>query len=200
MNDLMTTGGMTIGLDLGDKWSEACVVDERGRTVLRHRMRTTRDGFEELSKHGGARVVIEAGTHSPWVSRHLAARGFEVVVANRTRAALIARRFEERRVRCGGVGAAQARGSAAAPPIAHRSETTQRDRILVQARDGLVRARTQLIQVRGLRNRWACASRVVRQETFAKRTARRRAGRSLPGCAVLLKRSSGSRTKRKAGA
>ncbi len=46
---ITTSERVTIGLDLGDKWSEACGVDANGRTVLRHRVRTTRTGFDELT-------------------------------------------------------------------------------------------------------------------------------------------------------
>jgi hypothetical protein len=81
---------VTIGLDLGDKWSEACGVDARGCTVLRHRVRTTREGLDELHTYAGACVVVEAGTHSPWASRHLTAKGFAVLVANPRRVRLIA--------------------------------------------------------------------------------------------------------------
>jgi hypothetical protein len=59
---ITTSGRVTIGLDLGDRWSEVCGVDASGRTVLRHRVRATRAGLDELQVYAGARVVLEAGT------------------------------------------------------------------------------------------------------------------------------------------
>jgi len=129
MGKRITTGErLTIGLDLGDKWSEGCVVDASGRVVLRHRMRTTRAGLDELRAYAGARVVLEAGTHSPWVSRHLKGSGFEVIVANPRRVRLIA----ESDTKSDGFDAeVLARLGRADPkllaPIAHRSESVQRD-------------------------------------------------------------------------
>src|SRR3990170_1415595 len=74
---------VTVGIDLGDKYSVVCEVDARGEVVARYQMRTTQ---VDLARHFGGRercrVVIEAGTHSPWVSRELEAMNHEVVVAN----------------------------------------------------------------------------------------------------------------------
>ena len=88
-----TTGssGFTIGLDIGDKRCEAVVLDEHGdwqesvsiRTTPAH-MANAFAGFE------GSSVILEVGTHSPWVSRALRERGFSVVVANPRRVRLIA--------------------------------------------------------------------------------------------------------------
>jgi len=87
----ITTGaGMTTGLDLGDRWRGACGVDAAGQTVVRQRMRTTRAGLDELAVYRGARVVMEVGTHSPWVSRRPVELGFGVIVANLRRVRLIA--------------------------------------------------------------------------------------------------------------
>jgi transposase len=72
-------------------------------------------------------------------------------------------------------------------PIAHRSEAVQRDRILLQARDGLVRARTQLInQVRGFAKSLGVRLPGGSAETFAKRLRRAELGELFPGCDVLL--------------
>ena len=120
---IATDGRVTIGLDLGDKWSEACGIDVRGRAVWRQRVRTTRRGLDELRPYTGARVVIEAGTHSPWVSRYLAERGFEVIVANPRRVRLIAQSDSKSD---GFDAEVLARLGRADPrllaPIAHRSE------------------------------------------------------------------------------
>jgi transposase len=132
--------------------------------------------------------VVEAGTHSPWVSRHLAKRGFEVIVANPRRVRLIA----ESDSKSDGFDAeVLARLGRADPkllaPIAHRSETAQRDRIRLHVRDGLVRARTQLInQVRGFAKSLGVRLPGGSAETFAKRLRAAELGDLFPGCAVLL--------------
>jgi transposase len=73
----------TIGLDLGDRRSVYCVLNRSGEIVRRGTVATTQIGMSEL--FGGmapSRVVLEVGTHSPWVSRLIASCGHEVVVAN----------------------------------------------------------------------------------------------------------------------
>ena len=74
---------LTIGVDLGDRYSELYGVDAAGACVETGRIRTTVAGLEQW--FGGrppARVVVEAGTHSPWASRVLQRLGHEVLVAN----------------------------------------------------------------------------------------------------------------------
>ena len=82
---------MTIGLDLGDRYSYFYTLDSSGENIESGRVQTTRSALEKRFQSGErARVVIEAGTHSPWVSRLLAECGHEVVVANPRQLALIA--------------------------------------------------------------------------------------------------------------
>jgi transposase len=179
---------VTIGLDLGDRWSEACGVDASGRVVLRHRVRTTRAGLDEFAGYAGAQVVLEAGTHSPWVSRHLQAKGFAVIVANPRRVRLIAQSDAKSDGFDAEVLARLGRADAKLlAPIEHRSEAVQRDRIRLQVRDGLVRARTQLInQVRGFAKSLGVRLPGGSAETFAKRLRAAELGELFPGCAVLL--------------
>ena len=147
-----TDGSLTIGLDLGDKYSEACVVGVSGEVLEGFRVRTSQVALDRaFARFGAVRVVLEVGTHSPWVSRLLARQGHEVIVANPRRVRLIARTdsksdsFDaELLARLGRLD------PALLSPIIHRGEEAQRHLVLLRARDGLVRARTQLInQVRG---------------------------------------------------
>jgi transposase len=76
---------MTAGLDIGDKCSYLCLIDqESGEVVEEGRLRTTPP--EALRRRFGSeqplRIAIEAGTHSPWVSRVLEECGHAVLVAN----------------------------------------------------------------------------------------------------------------------
>src|ERR1035437_5161781 len=74
---------MTIGIDLGDVWSHYCTLNEDGEVVDRGRFRTTlsgvQKGFTDLPR---ARVAVEAGPHSSWVSEQLRQLGPEVIGAN----------------------------------------------------------------------------------------------------------------------
>jgi transposase len=91
-------------------------------------------------------VILEVGTHSPWIIRLVTACGHEAIVANPRRVRLIAQNVSksdavdaERLARLGRIDPNLLK------PVVHRGEQAPRDRILLQARDGFVRARTQLI-------------------------------------------------------
>ena len=76
MKEVTTTGSeRTIGLDLGDQYTEACVLDDRGEVVETFRVRPTWTAMEgALSRFESSRVVLEVGTHSPWGPRRNAQR------------------------------------------------------------------------------------------------------------------------------
>jgi hypothetical protein len=123
-----------------------------GEVLETFRVRTTPVALDRaLARFEASRVVLEVGTHSPWVSRRVTAAGHEAIVANPRRVRWIAEndskndRFDaELLARLGRLG------PSLLSPIVHRGEQAQRDLILIRARDGLVRARSQLInQVRG---------------------------------------------------
>ena len=57
---------LTIGLDLGDRNSWYCVLDEAGRIQLEQRVRTTAKSLQEIfGALPRSRVALEIGTHSP---------------------------------------------------------------------------------------------------------------------------------------
>ncbi|MHB1345068.1 MAG: hypothetical protein ACYCX3_12030 [Thermoleophilia bacterium] len=63
---------VTVGLDLGDRYCQVCVLDEGGEVTEEGRVATKPEALRR--RFFGAdplRVVLEAGTHSPWVSRLL---------------------------------------------------------------------------------------------------------------------------------
>lgn len=147
----MSTSRVTIGLDLGDKYSFCHAVGSDGNTLHQGRLRTTP---EALRKHFGeleaARVAIEVGTHSPWVSRLLKQCGHEVVVANPRQLRVIytnKKKSDKVDAEClARVGRLDPKLLA---PIQHRGIDAQVDLTLLHARDALVRSRTLLVnQVR----------------------------------------------------
>jgi len=74
---------MTIGIDLGDVWSNYCMFNQDGEVVDRGRFRTTAKAigkwFTDLPP---TRVAMEAGVHSIWISEQLRELGHEVILAN----------------------------------------------------------------------------------------------------------------------
>lgn len=138
---------LTIGVDIGDRTSHYCVLDAKGEVVEEGKLGTTKTGlnalFEELPT---VRVAIEAGTHSPWISRQLSSQGHEVIVANprRVKAISDSRRKNDR------VDAAKLAKLARFDPellfpIHHREEETQLHLTHIRSRENLVQARTGLI-------------------------------------------------------
>ena len=63
---------LTIGLDLGDRNSWYCMLDEAGQIQMEQRVRTTAKALREaFGKMPRSRIALEIGTHSPWISRML---------------------------------------------------------------------------------------------------------------------------------
>ena len=176
--------GVTIGVDLGDRRSEVCVLDASGEVQWRiHAATSERSLVEALRKYPHARVVLEVGTHSPWVSRLLTGLGYEVIVANPWRV----RRIAEREDKSDRIDAELlARLGRADPkllrPIEHRGEQAQRDRALLRARDGLVRTRSSLVvQARCIAKSLGMRLPRCDAQNFAKRVIEAGLGGSFPG-------------------
>lgn len=144
----------TIGMDLGDKYCQLCVLDNGSRaTVEESRVPTTKEAIGRyFGRKAPARVVMEVGTHSGWISRQLSELGHEVVVADPRRVRALAAGDDKdddldaeflARVGCADV--------ALLKPVQHRSEQSQAVLAMLRARDKLVQARAKLINcVRGL--------------------------------------------------
>src|SRR5688572_19504007 len=83
--------GMTVGLDLSDRFSSVCVLGPDGEVVEEAKLRTTPLALtQRFANREHCRIVLEVGTHSPWISRLLVSFGHEVIVANPRRVRLIA--------------------------------------------------------------------------------------------------------------
>src|SRR5260370_37529336 len=90
---------LTIGLDLGDRASWYCMLDEVGEVVGEKKLGTTPKAMKEVfAAIPRSRVALETGMHSPWVSRLLSELGHEVIVAHARNVRLIgeSRRKDER--------------------------------------------------------------------------------------------------------
>src|SRR6516165_6201092 len=76
-------GQLTIGLDLGDRSSSYCVLDEAGEVLLEQKLPTTPEAMKQtFERMPRSRIAMETGTYSPWVSRVLTELGHEVIVAH----------------------------------------------------------------------------------------------------------------------
>jgi transposase len=142
-----------IGIDLGDKKSNYCFMGRGEEYLAEDQMPTTLEAFAAYFKAiPRSRVVLEVGTHSPWVSNLLESLGHEVYVANPRKMESIRknkRKNDKKDART------LTRLVRADPqllhPIRHRGIQAREDLILLRARDALVGARTKLINcVRGL--------------------------------------------------
>src|ERR1700676_341856 len=144
---------LTIGLDLGDRTSHYCMLDEAGNVILEDSLPTTSNGIRQAFRRiPRCRIALETGTHSPWVSRQLAQIGHEVIVAHARNVRRIGEssrkddQFDARTV---------ARLARIDPgllgPVRHRSARAQLHLTVIRARAVLVSARTALVNAaRGL--------------------------------------------------
>jgi transposase len=143
----------TVGIDLGDQMSHYCILDEQGDIVSEGTLRTTEAGFrEQFQRMAPARIVMETGTHSPWVSRYLEKLGHEVLVANARQVRIIYDNDRKTDKIDSRTLARLARvDKSLLHPIRHRSAEAQADLAVLRARDQLVCVRTTLINcVRGM--------------------------------------------------
>jgi len=143
---------ITIGFDLGDRKCRVCEVGEGARVVKEAEVLTTRSAVEAY--FGGrerCRVVMEVGTHSPWISRQVAALGHEVVVANPSKVYGSQHRTHRNDRSDAQFLGRQGRADVELLyPIQHRGAKAQEHLELIRGRDQLVRVRTKLINhVRG---------------------------------------------------
>jgi transposase len=165
---------LTVGVDVGDRYCTLCVVDAAGEVVERSQVRTTEPALaQRFAGRPRERVVLEAGTHSPWIDRALRGWGHETIVANPRRLRLISEN-----ARKGDAVDAEtlARVGRVDPqllaPITHRPEAAQLDLARLRTRDALVRTRTLLINhVRGTVKSLGGRLPRTSAEAFARRVA-----------------------------
>jgi len=142
-----------VGLDLGDRWSHLTILDPEGEVVEESRVPTSGGALQrKFSALAQARVAMEVGTHSRWVSQALRDLGHEVLVANARKLRVI---FDNPRKGDRADSHTLARLARLDPkllsPIEHRSPQAQADLDVLRSRDALVRSRTLLINhVRGV--------------------------------------------------
>jgi hypothetical protein len=163
-----------IGIDLGDKNSDVCVLDPRGEVGKEFRLRMKEEAFREyFASIPRSRVAVEAGGQSRWVAEVVEKCGHEVYVSNTRKVPYIHQsdakddpgdayklaelvHFKPRLLH----------------PIQHRSREAQADLSWIRAREVLVESRTQLINaVRGLSKAFAGRLEKCSTESFTAKLA-----------------------------
>ena len=144
---------LTVGVDLGDRWSNYCILGLEGETLAEGQLRTTQEDLAEFFQAlNAARVVFEVGTHSPWVQEVIGGCGHEVLVANpRMMDGSKRRKRKNDRIDANKLARLGRVDPQSLHPIQHRSREVRQDLVILRARDALVAARTELINAtRGL--------------------------------------------------
>jgi transposase len=142
-----------VGLDVGDRQSHHCVLDLDGCVIGEGTVATKEAALRLLFEgKGRMRIALEAGTHSPWISRLLVALGHETLVANPRKLRLIAESDAKHDRADAQLLARLAHvGPTLLSPIHVRSAQTQHDLTLIRAREVAVQTRTKIVNaVRGM--------------------------------------------------
>lgn len=141
------SGAVVIGLDLGDKKHSCCVLDTQGKVLKKEIVTNDRPALKQLAADWpGVLIVMEAGTHSPWISRFFGEMGHRVLVANPRKVRAIYQAERKSDDRDAELLARIARvDEALLHPVEHGGEKQQRDMLAIKLRDALVRSRVGLI-------------------------------------------------------
>jgi transposase len=143
----------TAGLDIGDKYSYLCLIDQEGGEVIEEgRLRTSPEAFKRrFASERPMRIAIEAGTHSPWASRVLEELGHEVLVANARKLRLIySNKQKTDQIDAENLARLARVDPKLLYPLKHRGEGSQAHMAIVRSRQAMIESRTQLVNhVRG---------------------------------------------------
>jgi transposase len=142
-----------IGIDLGDKYSDVCVLNQNGELQEEFRLRMKAAEFQVyFATIARSRVAVEVGGQSRWVAEVIERCGHEVYVSNTRKVPYIHDSDDK-----DDPGDAHKLAELVyfkprlLHPIQHRSREAQADLSWIRAREVLVGSRTQLINaVRGI--------------------------------------------------
>jgi transposase len=161
-----------VGVDLGDRSSQICRLDRESGAILEEkRLSTTSASFQRYFSQGSpCLVIVEIGTHTPWVRRLLESLGHQVIAANASKVPLIAssnRKTDKQDARwLAQLGRVDPE---LLSPVYTRRPEAQQALAVVRARDGLVKVRTLLInQVRGMVKSFGSRLPSCSSESFAR--------------------------------
>ena len=150
--DTHTISDHTVGLDIGDKYTQFCELDCEGIVADDGRVRTTKAALERcFGTREPLLIVIETGTHSRWIAQHLSSFGHEVLVANARELRLIyANKFKDDRLDAERLARLGRFDRRLLKPVHVRREEAGRALTLVRSRRALVESKVKLTNmVRG---------------------------------------------------
>jgi transposase len=136
----------TIAIDLGDKMSRYCVVNQDGEVVEEGNFRNQVSSLEAHFSGEPRRIALEAGAQSAWISRELKGLGHDVIVANARELKWITASDTKNDPADARKLALLARADVQLlAPVEHRSAEQQAELAVIRARDAILRTRTLLI-------------------------------------------------------
>jgi transposase len=137
----------TIGIDLGDRHSHFCVLDEAGEVLEEGRLTTTSAALRRrFAAMPPTWIAMEVGTHSPWVSQLLLEAGHEVIVANSRKLRMIfTNESKNDRLDSEQLARVARLDPKLLHPIEHRGRPARADLAILRSRDCLVSVRTRLV-------------------------------------------------------
>lgn len=166
---------LTIGMDLGDRFTYYCVLDSSGEVMIEQKLPTTKQAMKQVfGRIPCSRVALETGLHSPWVSRQLSDLGHEVIVAHARNVRLIGESSrKDDRLDARMLARLARLDPGLLSPVQHRSAEAQVHLTVIRARAALVGARTALVNAaRGLAKSYGerlrkCGTQQVSQDLAA---------------------------------
>jgi transposase len=164
--------GMTVGLDVGDRRTRYAVLDSEGKVCEEDQFKTDRQATLEFAKRcRGARVILEVGAHSRWMSQIFEAESDEVYVANARQLRLIyASVDKDDRLDAMRLAKLGRFDIELLKPIQHRSDESQADLEVLKARALLVRMRASVVNhIRGVLKSFGMKPPKCTTRTFSKK-------------------------------
>lgn len=136
-----------IGIDIGDKINFICILDNKGEVLFRAKIPNNKaamkEYFDSIEK---ASIVIEAGSHSPWIEKLLLSIGHDVFVCNPRELAAVTQNIKKSDEEDAVVlGRMLLTGKHLLKQVHHAKEDAMRDFLLIKSRRALVKCRTILI-------------------------------------------------------
>jgi transposase len=158
-------------MDLHQKFSELCVVDDVGEVVERATVSTTEKSLRRWFKRDPMRIAVETSSVSPWVDLLLRELGHEVYVVNPRRVRLIAEAtLKTEKVDAETLARLVRLDPKFLSPITHRSVESRQQRAVLRVRAVLVETRSKMISVvRGLVKQFGKRMPACTADTFVER-------------------------------
>ena len=163
---------ITIGMDLGDQNHVVVAMDANGKEIEMKTIRNTELSLRKFFfRYKEATVAIEAGTHSPWISRLLKEIGCTVYVGNPRKLRIIWDSNDKSDLRDARILAMVCRVEPRLLwPIKHRDRQAYADLGIIKARDTLVQNRVRMINhIRSVTKTCGCRIPKCSTPSFSKR-------------------------------